>query len=1252
MNITEPKKTKQEVLQLKNELAQRSEDRYHALYNAIDEGFCILEVLYDEEGQPFDFRYLDVNPAFEKQTGVISPVGKTFRDVMPSADITLIIQYAKVVHSNEPLRFVFQVPSTGRWYNAYAARVGKPEEHQITVLFNDIIDRKRRELNTAFLSEVRDDMNRLGSVKDIVETVGEKLGRFIDVTIVCIVDIDEEKDEARFIYIWNNGIFPVRPIVVRLSEYLTDEFVKTMRQGEQFIINDTQNDPRTHAKTYAAIGLYSGVVTPFHRDGKWKYMFGITDVKPHSWRDDELELLRELANSFFPRLEKARAEEALRQSEERFRLFVTASSDLVYRMNADWSRMEDLVGKEFLADTDHPTTNWIRQYILPEDQPHILTAIQEAIHTKSIFELEHRVIRADGALGWAYSRAVPVLNEQGEIVEWFGTASDVTERVRAEESLRESEEKYRTLFNSLDEGFCIVEVLFDENEKPIDYRFLEVNSSFERQTGIENGVGRTMREIAPEHEEHWFETYGRVALTGEPVRFESRAVQLHRWYDVYAFRVDKPGLRRVAILFKDITERKQMEETLRTSEERQTFLLKLSDALRPLRDPAAIQDDATRVLGEHLGVSRVLYGEVSEDGAHLIVERNYVAHDAPVLTGRFRMADFGPTLVAALRAGHTITIPDITSATELSAAERAAHTDLGIVALLGVPLMKGGRFVANLNVHHSRPRAWTAEEIALIQETAERTWAAVERAHAEEALRESEAQIQKALSIETVGVLFFQLDGHITDVNEAFLRMSGYSREELLGLEDWGTLTPPEFMAVTSKAAKELAETGETAPYEKQMLNKAGWRWWGLFAPTRLSGDGLESQCVEFVIDITERKQTEQVLHEQQAMLQSFYDSAPFLMGIAELDGDQIVAISGNRAAAEFFATDPLALPGKTGTELGNSEDFERLWIENYRRSQGHGKPVQFDYEHLRFGNSRWLRATVAFLGMRPSGKPRFSFVVEDITDQKRAELSLHEKQKQLQLLNETLEQKVQEKTVEVRRLASDLIKATQRERQRISHVLHDDLQQRIYAIQMQLSFLREELQDENGTAQRDVADIEKELGDILKITRHLSIDLSPPILQGEGLSHAIEWLAGRMRQQYGLPIELQAHGSYVIPSEELHVLLFNCVRELLFNAAKHAEASRVVVALEWIDDNLRIEVRDDGKGFLVKASEEPSAGTGLLPSLGLPTIRHQLSLFGGHMEIDSKPGDGTKIILTVPVRDERQDMSSEHNHWRKPSGG
>ena len=128
-------------------------------------------------------------------------------------------------------------------------------------------------------------------------------------------------------------------------------------------------------------------------------------------------------------------------------------------------------------------------------------------------------------------------------------------------ALEQSERRYRTLFDSIDEGFCIVKVIFDEDDKPIDYLFLEVNPAFAEQTGLTDAQGKRMRELAP-LEQYWIETYGLVALTGQSVRFENWAGPLQRWFDVYAFRSGRPEDRHVAILFSDITGRKLAEDKI------------------------------------------------------------------------------------------------------------------------------------------------------------------------------------------------------------------------------------------------------------------------------------------------------------------------------------------------------------------------------------------------------------------------------------------------------------------------------------------------------------------------------------------------------------------------------------------------------------------------------------------------------------------------------------------------------------------
>jgi PAS domain S-box-containing protein len=136
---------------------------------------------------------------------------------------------------------------------------------------------------------------------------------------------------------------------------------------------------------------------------------------------------------------------------------------------------------------------------------------------------------------------------------------DITELKQAEQARRESEIRFRTLFESMDEAYCVVEMIFDENMRPVDYRFLEINPVFERQTGIKDAKGRLMREIAPTHEQHWFDIYGHIALTGETLRFEKPAAALHRYFEVCAFPVGTAELRHVGIVFNDITERKNLD---------------------------------------------------------------------------------------------------------------------------------------------------------------------------------------------------------------------------------------------------------------------------------------------------------------------------------------------------------------------------------------------------------------------------------------------------------------------------------------------------------------------------------------------------------------------------------------------------------------------------------------------------------------------------------------------------------------------
>jgi PAS domain S-box-containing protein len=182
------------------------------------------------------------------------------------------------------------------------------------------------------------------------------------------------------------------------------------------------------------------------------------------------------------------------------------------------------------------------------------------------FEAVELVARVQALLRGAAGRRRAVEEERARRQQSEALLAQVeVARARAEASearLSASEARYRTLFESVDEGFCIVEVHFDVAGRPVDFRYLEVNPAFERHTGMRGVAGRTVRELVPDLEPKWFDSYGRVALTGEPTRFEDHSEALGHWFDVHAFRTGAPHERRVAVLFKNITERKRAEAQL------------------------------------------------------------------------------------------------------------------------------------------------------------------------------------------------------------------------------------------------------------------------------------------------------------------------------------------------------------------------------------------------------------------------------------------------------------------------------------------------------------------------------------------------------------------------------------------------------------------------------------------------------------------------------------------------------------------
>jgi PAS domain S-box-containing protein len=511
--------------------------------------------------------------------------------------------------------------------------------------------------------------------------------------------------------------------------------------------------------------------------------------------------------------------------------------------------------------------------------------------------------------------------------------------------VRESEERYRTLFDSIDEGFCVVEVLFDDADNVLDYRFLEVNRVFEKQTGISNAVGRRMREIAPTHEEHWFQIYGQIALTGESRRFENPAHALGRFYDVYAFRVGRPEQRHVAILFNDITERKQIEEALHESEERFELAMEAGGIGTfdwNIRTNAVVWTEPSNAAARPSGPSRGVY----DDWAKRVRPEDLLVCEAGIQE--------------AFRKRHHHWQAEYRMMSFDTAEERWFNSQSHIFYdAHGEPLRMVG---VNIDI--------------------------TERKRIERTLQESEERFRLTIDEAPIGMALETLDGRFVRVNRALCEIVGYSSAELTGLT-FQAITHPDDLDVDHALKGQLAR-GETRRYQrgKRYIRKDG-----TIVDIQLSCSILQSRegvplyYIAQIEDITDRKRAEAALKDSERRLSLALDSAQ--MGMWDLDlltdtsvrslrHDQIFGYSAAVPTwgAAVFMTHVVPEDREVAKRA-----FERAFVSD-----------NFDMEC----RIRWADQSVHWISAKgrvyrnPKGDPvRMMGTVVDVTERKRAEEQL-----------------------------------------------------------------------------------------------------------------------------------------------------------------------------------------------------------------------------------------------------------------------
>ncbi|HEU0297736.1 MAG TPA: CheR family methyltransferase [Anaerolineales bacterium] len=391
--------------------------------------------------------------------------------------------------------------------------------------------------------------------------------------------------------------------------------------------------------------------------------------------------------------------------------------------------------------------------------------------------------------------------------------------------------------------------------------------------------------------------------------------------------------------------------------------------------------------------------------------------------------------------------------------------------------------------------------------------------------------------------------------------------------------------------------------------------------PYRTVDDRIEGVVVSF-IDITKLKAVEQeLMRVQQALeasalerahaldeatqklrqtrdlFENFFDTNPVPTSITTLEEGTFLRV--NEAYRRYYNLKDHDVLGHTSGELNLPiPPHMRPALVSRLQKDGPIRNIEMETK-LRSGETRNILASLQTVMVDDQTALMLAFI--DITERVRAER-------------------------DIRSAATSMSMTEQMERQRISQILHDDLQQNIFAVKVQLSFLADALKkNDTQAAQTDLDQLDEWLAETIAITRQLSIDLSPPILSGEGLPEQFLWLASQMGKQYNLDVTVKPNGVNAVFAEDVRTVVFQSVRELLFNVVKHSGELKASVDLEQWDDHMSIMVSDEGKGFDPKEMDRWAAH-------GLRKMRDRLLLVGCTIEIESEPDKGTRITIEAPT--------------------
>jgi PAS domain S-box-containing protein len=558
--------------------------------------------------------------------------------------------------------------------------------------------------------------------------------------------------------------------------------------------------------------------------------------------------------------------------------------------------------------------------------------------------------------------------------------------------------------------------------------------------------------------------------------------------------------------------------------------------------------------------------------------------------------------------GETIFIPRDSSHDARIA--RPVVVSEGLNSFIGVPIHSAGEIVGVMNILTRAPDTLSEHDISLIVAIGSHVGSAIINAQlfqsckqAEGALRESEERFRNSFEYAGIGMVITGLDGRYLRVNASMCDIVGYSEEELLKMTFMEITHPDDLEFNRSIVQQLLSGKRNSFNVEKRYIHKHGnivWVLWNAAVVRNLEGKPM--YFIAQIQDITERKGAEEALKKSESRLAESQHIAHI--------GSWEYNVSENKL---WWSEEGYNIFGFNSREVDiNYEIFmdrvhseDREVLEKQVRS---GLPYRMDYRIIRPDSEiRYIHEEVR-LTQDESGEPKLMWgTAQDITRSKLAEKKIQRYQEQL------------------RTLMSKLSIIEEQERKRISEELHDNISQSLAISKIKLAAL----QESHPAIAKDLEDTRQLIEQTIKFTRSLIFELSPPILYELGFKAAIEWFTEQVQEKYGVKTEFVSSGKVNELKEEINVLLFKTVRELMFNIVKHAKAQKARVSISSDGDSITVNVEDDGIGFNASMLEQYSIED---KRFGILNIRERIRYLGGIFDVTSKQGKGTRITITVPI--------------------